>query len=199
MIIYAHYSKSTNLPMIGLKDLKNYNPIVEYDETQYDEYYYYNDEMNYTDLLNNSDLVVEVSCQDNGEQMAYSMLRDCKVEKVIKGNEILEKDNIFIYEPSYITPYNDWAIVNGYINMEKNEKYFLFLKKVNAPQIAPPMYSEAYYLASAEFGKYKIGHSEKVINKNSEFKYTDLYGHEVLFTNGKKVQVYNAILEDLEK
>ena len=148
LVGFACYSKSSYLPMIGLKDLDSKNPVVSYDVAEYKQYYYYNDSMDLDSLMNHSDAVVEVSCLNYGKQTAYSILRNCKVKRIIKGENIKKEGHIYIYEPTYISPYDEYPLVNGYINMKIHHTYILFLKKVNAPSSAPSMYSNAYYLTS---------------------------------------------------
>lgn len=96
MVGFACYSKSSYLPMIGLKNLDSKNPVVSYDAGKYKQYYYYNDSMDLDSLMNHSDAVVEVSCLNYGNQTAYSILRNCKVKKIIKGENI-KKKAIFIF------------------------------------------------------------------------------------------------------
>lgn len=198
MIIYAYYTKSTYLPMIKLSELEQYNLAIEYDTSDYNQYFYYNDQMSYDDLMKESDLVVEITCLDSGEQMAYSTLRYCKIERILKGNQDLVNQNIYIYEPSYIMPYNTISITNGYINMYNNQQYVFFLKKVNAPQSTQSKYSQGYYPVSAEYGKYQLNHYEQKVDLKEGLLYNEIKDHEVLLTDDKEVTLYNQILKEIE-
>lgn len=199
MVGFAGYSKSSYLPMIGLKDLNSNNPVVSYDAGPYKQYYYYNDSMDLDSLMNHSDAVVEVSCLNYGKQTAYSILRNCKVKRIIKGENIKKEGHIYIYEPTYISPYDEYPLVNGYINMKIHHTYILFLKKVNAPSRAPSMYSNAYYLTSPQYGKYRQGHYEQTTQINENCKYKDIQNHETILVDDKSVTLYNRILKSLEQ
>ena len=83
MVGFAGYSKSSYLPIIGLKDLNSNNPEVSYDAGPYKQYYYYNDSMDLDSLMNAS--IESLSSVDNiGEVMANAIYNFFKEEKNIE-------------------------------------------------------------------------------------------------------------------
>lgn len=197
MIGFSLFVKGSYEPLLTLAEINDNKVRVSYEYAEFDEYFYYDQNMTYEELKNNSDIVIEVKCLDEGMQKAYSTLRKCEVIKVISGN--CSDDNIYIYEPSYMLPYEQVAIINGYINMKKNNNYILFLKKVNAPNNVSEEYSKAYYPTSAMFGKYKVNHFEKIVMYEAEndIYYSEIKDHCTMLIDSNDVDKYNKIVEKI--
>lgn len=196
MIFLSLYVKKTYIPIDNLKDA-NYSQLrISYDETNYSQFLY-KKEMTYDLLKNNSDLVVEVECMDYGKQYAYSILRKCKIKKVIHGQ--FNNKYLYVFEPSYFLPHNDISITNGYINMKKNNNYFIFLKKVKTPKNTNKIYDNSYYPTSAMYGKYKSNCYAKTIdfNYDNEIYFDQIQNENVMLLDNKKIEQYNNILEQI--
>lgn len=61
------------------------------------------------------------------------------------------------------------------------------------------MYSNAYYLTSAQYGKYSQGHYEQTTQINEGCRYKDIQNHETILVDDKSVTLYNRILKSLEQ
>lgn len=194
---FSLYVKNSYESLLSIAQLDAATVRVSYDPSDYSEFYYYNQDITLDDLERNSDIVVEVVCSDLGVQRAYSTLRNCEIKKVIRGK--CESESIYIYEPSYVMPYNEIAITNGYINMKENESYILFLKKVNAPKGVDKEYSNGYYLTSPMYGKYQHNYYEELVSDNfdDDVYYDQIEDHNVLLVNEETLALYNSVVKSI--
>lgn len=197
MIGFSIYVNDSYEPLLSLSEIDNFKVRISYEYAEFDEYLYYNQDMTYEKLKNNSDIVVEVKCLDDGIQKAYSTLRKCEVVNVLSGD--CSDENIYIYEPSYMLPFNEISIINGYINMNKNKSYILFLKKVNAPENVSEVYSKGYYPTSAMFGKYEKNHYEKlfIYKAEKDIYFSEIKDHCTMLIESNDVERYNKIIEKI--
>lgn len=199
MVGFAKYVKASNIPVLSLNEVKERNCKLAYEYGDFSELYFYSDSMNYMALSENSDLIVEVTCLDQGSQRALSVLRKCSISKVIEGN--YEGDCLYLYEPSFVSPYNYINVMNGYLNMQEGQTYIVFLKKVNAPDNANEEFSKGYHLTSAMYGKYRIGCYESLIEyqEGDDIYYDQVANHETMLVSQKQVDIYNEILKKIEE
>lgn len=197
MIGFSIFVKNSYEPLLNLSEIDNSKVRVSYDYAEYDQYLYYNQNMTYEELKNNSDIIIEVKCIDEGTEKAYSTLRKCEVIKVLNGN--YSNEIIYIYEPSYMSPFNEISITNGYINMNRNKNYILFLKKVNAPESVSKEYSQGYYPTSAMFGKYENNHFEELVDyiPENDIYFDEIKNHCTMLIDSNDVVKYNNIVEEI--
>lgn len=108
-------------------------------------------------------------------------------------------DYLYVFEPSYFSPYDEISIVNGYINMQNDKTYLLFLKKVNAPENVKEIYSKGYYLTSATFGKYEYNNYAEMIEYSYDFDtyYYQINNKCVMIVDKKEQELYNKILKEV--
>ena len=104
MIGFSIYVYDSYELLLSFAEIDNFKVRITYEYAEFDEYLYYDQNMTYEKLKNKSDIVVEVKCLDDGTQKAYSMLRKCKVVEVLNGD--CSDENIYIYEPSYMLPFD---------------------------------------------------------------------------------------------
>ena len=110
-----------------------------------------------SELVGESQIIVEVEGTDNHEELEYTILSEVRVKKVYKGDDLLVDKVIFIYELFYINNNNSYVISDGgYMLMQPNTSYILFLNFYEKPE--GYKYTEkdknTYLLSKVHFGKY---------------------------------------------
>ncbi|KYH31146.1 hypothetical protein CLTEP_24250 [Clostridium tepidiprofundi DSM 19306] len=202
-VLIAFNTSASFIQLPPLDELKKINPPISYISTEKDyrslEYYYKYDIQNLNDLINYSNVVLEVKPLDDGVPVALSILRKSKVLKVLKGN--YAKELVYIYEPSYFIHTRSYMCIQGYISMKKDKTYILFLQKIKIPEnLKRSSLKDGYFLTNASFGKFKLG--EKAVlsnfNDNKKIFFNDVYELPVLFKFQKDVDLYNKLLNELE-
>ncbi|MBZ9637562.1 hypothetical protein [Clostridium sp. FP1] len=198
--------KNSFLPSPTLKEEKKINPSVAYswhdDESFRSSYPYFTLDINdLTDIETASDLILEVEPVDDGTLAAYSLLRKCKVINTFKGK--LTENTIYLYENSYF--YHSWNYFcnEGYINMKKDEKYIVFLNKIeNSDKVEKPELRNGYIFTTPRFGKYEINHQAKLVEHDpdkDEIHFNDIADLPVFLNKKSYVDTYNNILNDIER
>lgn len=196
---FAIYVKDSNKRLLSLSEVQAKNCYIGYEYSEFDQYYYYSDLMNYESLKENSDLIVEVTCRDQGSQRMQCILRKCSVNKIISGD--YDEDYLYLYEPSFVSPFDYIEVINGYLNMKEGQTYIVFLKKVNAPNDVNDEYSKGYYLTSAMYGKYKLDNYESLFSyqEGDDIYYEQIMDHETMLVTEEQVNIYNDILKILKE
>ena len=88
-----------------------------------------------SELVGESQIIVEVEGTDNHEELEYTILSEVRVKKVYKGDDLLVDKVIFIYELFYINNNNSYVISDGgYMLMQPNTSYILFLNFYEKPE-----------------------------------------------------------------
>lgn len=202
-VLVAFNTSASFIQLPPLDELKKINPPVSYISTEEDyrslEYYYKYDIQDLNDLINYSNVVLEVQPLDDGIPAASSVLRKSKVLKVLKGN--YAKELVYIYEPSHFVHTRSYMCIQGYISMKKDETYILFLQKIKTPEkLKRDNLKNGYLLTNASFGKFKLGENAVLSNFNNNKKifFNDVYELPVLFKFQKDVELYNKLLNELE-
>ena len=93
-----------------------------------------------------------------------STISKFEVDKVYKGK--LNENKIYVLEPFEIID-NDFNNIEGYIPMDENSEYILFLKENKTK------YGIQYTIKSISFGKYNISINNKIKPHKSNINYLD--------------------------
>lgn len=200
-IVISFKVKSSFIIQPSLTQLKDTNCRIQYVWMAEEDYNTKYPEINDTnDLEKNSEIIVKVKSLDDGESAAYSLIRKCKVVNSFKGN--IRDEIIYIYEPSYPSGNNYWC-QQGYIAMEKDEEYIVFLNKIENSEYAKNKeLSNGYVFTNPYVSKYKLGLKATTVDfmsKGGEVYYKDVSSLPMLFDDKKYADFYNKILSDIEK
>lgn len=200
-VFVAFKVKSSFIKQPSLSELKNINCKVEYrfkDQETYNKKYC-NIE-NLSDLEKNSQVILKVCVIGDGDTVAYSLRRKCKVINIIKGD--IKDEIIYIYEPSYIWA-TKYCCEQGYLAMEKDKKYIVFLKGIeNSELAAKKELSAGYTFTNPAFSKYSLGEKATLVQYDATEKkiyYNEVSSLPVFFNEQKYIDLYNKILSEIEK
>lgn len=149
-------------------------------------------------MVENSDLIVKAS--PTGKQTLDNgcFLTEVYVTQCYKGK--LATNYIYVYEPVDIYEYNNelaYSTPCGYILMQSNHDYYLFLQPYQQPKgyIYSDVEANSYLLVNQSFGKYpdKITEQKKTVQFPVDFG--SIKGNNLLFASG---QIYESYLEWFE-
>lgn len=84
--------------------------------------------------------------------------------KVYKGS--IENDIISVLEPFEIKD-NNFTNIEGYIPMEENKEYILFLRENDISE------GKQYTIKFISFGKYNTSKEDNIVNQKSNIKYLE--------------------------
>ena len=90
-----------------------------------------------------------------------STISEFKVDKVYKGS--IENDIISVLEPFEIKD-NNFTNIEGYIPMEENKEYILFLRENDISE------GKQYTIKFISFGKYNTSKEDNIVNQKSNIK-----------------------------
>ena len=93
-----------------------------------------------------------------------STISEFKVDKVYKGS--IENDIISVLEPFEIKD-NNFTNIEGYIPMEENKEYILFLRENDISE------GKQYTIKFISFGKYNTSKEDNIFNQKSNIKYLE--------------------------
>lgn len=196
-------TKASFVELPPLHELKKINPPISYISTEEDyrslEYYYKYDIQDLDDLINSSDLVLEVQPLDEGTAVASALLRKSKVLRVIKGE--YNNEEVYVYEPSHFIHTRSYMCIQGYVSMIESESYVIFLQKIDVPKnMKKDTLQNGYFFTNASLGKFKLGQDAILsdFNDDKEIYFNDIYELSVLFKLQKDVDLYNKLLKELE-
>lgn len=193
--------KSSFIKQPSLSELKNINCRVEYrwkDQDKYNLKYCKVESLG--DLEKNSQVILKVRVIGDGDNVAYSLRRECKVIDLIKGN--IKDETIYIYEPSYIWA-TKYCCEQGYLAMENDKEYIVFLNKIeNSEYATKEELSNGYIFTNPPFSKYSLGEEATLIKPDSEksnIYFNKVSSLPVFFDEQKYIDLYNKILSEIEK
>ena len=148
---------------------------------------YYSKINNLSDILENSSIILKVRMSDDREILNQCVLSEVIVKKIYKNNlDIVldENKSIYIYEPFSLQE-NFIYLDGGYVPMNTDEEYIVFLKPLKVP--------EGYTMSNKE--KISFMYCNPIYGKRSVNN--DLYyitqDNENL--NFDTIKSYNAILK----
>ena len=99
---------------------------------------------------------------------------------------------IDIYEPSSPTAWQQYSVIDGYLNMENNHEYVLFLKKCK--------YQNKYYINKGALGKYTDRKESLFPYKdNKDYYYNDIKGREAVIVYRDDLKLYNQVVSKISK
>lgn len=200
-IFAAFKVKSSFIKQPSLAELKNSDCRIEYrwmDEEAYKNKYPNIDSL--SDLEKNSQVILKVSAIADGDTVAYSLRRKCKVINSIKGD--IKDEYIYIYEPSYIQG-KKYRCYQGYLAMENDKEYIVFLKNIENSELSTQKeLSNGYIFTDPIFSKYSLDQKATLVQGNEVEKniyYNEVSSLPVFLKEQKYVDLYNKILDEVEK
>lgn len=169
-----------------------YHTVVNLDDFV-GKLYFDNHIEKFSELQNESDLIVEIKLTDNRQLYSQATLSEAEVLETYKG-KVKPGDKILIYEPVFFL--NDaYFTASGYNLMKKNNSYIIFLKNLQIPKGYKYKNDEAktYLPVSTIFAKYniKLTDKEKITYEPNTLKFGDVKDNEIISTDIKTVDQYN--------
>lgn len=194
--------KSSFIPQPNLSQIKESDAAVQYLWNPEDDYNIaYLTPDNADKLEEKAELVLRVIPIDDGKDAAYSLIRKCNVVSSLKGN--IDTNTIYIYEPSHLRGNYYWCS-QGYMAMEKDKEYIVFLKKiVNSEYADSEEICNGYVFACPYVSKYTPGQEASLVKFEEETGeqvfYDQVCSQPMLFDDERSVKVYNDLLKDVER
>jgi hypothetical protein len=181
---WTYAAKRSFKPAYTLDDVYNRNAHVSFDESSMTH-----KKTSYSKLYESSDLIVKGVCKKVEGYRLESVLREFQVSKLYKGKcgEFID-----IYEPSSPTAWQQYFVIDGYLNMENNHEYVLFLKKCK--------YQNKYYINKGALGKYTDRKESLFPYKdNKDYYYNDIKGREAVIVYRDDLKLYNQVVSKISK
>lgn len=162
-----------------------------------DKYYSKIDDV--SDILENSSVVLKVKMSNKRENLSQCVLSEVTVEDVYKNDlDInIEKDsNIYIYEPITL---QEGAIylTEGYIPMNTDNEYIVFLKPLKVPQGYTMSDKEkiSFMYCNPVYGKKNMDNDLYFVNQDGmNLKFSDIKNYNVILNN-ENINMYNKYNE----
>ena len=184
MCVWTFIAKQSFKPIDTLETVKSHNDFVCLDTS-----YIKHPQTSYSKLYESSDLIVKGVCKKVEGYHLESVLREFQISKVYKGKcgEFID-----IYEPSSPTAWQQYSVIDGYLNMENKHEYVLFLKKCK--------YQNNYYINKGALGKYTDKKESLFPYKdNKDYYYNDIKGREAVIVYRDDLKLYNQVVSKISK
>lgn len=201
---YAVMTKYSFTGEYYLSKIKNQYNLDSFKYSNIEDSTYFNNSINSLDELEkNSDLIVKVKSLNDSMLFYNSIETPVKIIDVYSGNDNLKKgDIIYVQEPvsiSYLKDMENITSVQGYILMNSNQEYLLFLKHLDKVDGYKYKNNEeiTYLPVSTRFGKYCKEETPKFIDSSKidsgEIYYGDLKNSSGIFVENDELVKYNSI------
>ena len=165
---------------------------------------YFNNSINTLDELEkNSDLIVKVKSLNNSKLFYNSIETPVKIIDVYSKKDNLEKgDTIYIQEPvsiSYLKDMENITWIRGYVLMNSNREYILFLKHLDKVDGYKYKNNEkiTYIPVSTRFSKYCKKETPIFIDSvqidSGKIYYRDFKNSSAIFIENDELVKYNSI------
>ena len=165
---------------------------------------YFNNSINTLDELEkNSDLIVKVKSLNNSKLFYNSIETPVKIIDVYSKKDNLEKgDTIYIQEPvsiSYLKDMENITSIRGYVLMNSNREYILFLKHLDKVDGYKYKNNEkiTYIPVSTRFSKYCKKETPIFIDSvqidSGKIYYRDFKNSSAIFIENDELVKYNSI------
>ncbi len=170
------------------------------EDSHYLSIYFNNELSNFTQLRDQSDIIVKVKVTNERQNYMNALLSGVKVTEIYKGNGIKKGDRIYIYEPSCFNR-GVYTGIGGYNIMLENDEYILFLKHLTIPKGYKYKNNEAitFLPVSSYFAKYPLISNEvtQTLVENAEIKYNKIKDFEILTTNKDILALYQSLKNEV--
>lgn len=201
------YAVITKYSFTGDYNLSKIKEQYDLDNFMYsnneDSVYFNNSITSLYELEKNSDLIVKVQLLDNSILYYNSIETPVKIVDVYSNNANLKKgDIIYIQEPISITYLNNMeniTSIRGYVLMNTNHEYILFLKHLDKVDGYKYKNNEeiTYIPVSTRFGKYCKEEKPKFIDQSQidsgEIYYRDFKNSSAVFIDNEELIKYNSV------
>ena len=205
--VTAGYGVMTKYSFTGeyyLSEVKNQYNLDSFKYSNMEDSTYFNETINSLDELEkNSDLIVRVKSMNDSMLFYNSIETPVEIIEVYSGNDDLQKgDMIYIQEPvsiSYLKDMENMISVKGYVFMNSNQEYLLFLKHLDKVEGYQYKNNEemTFLPVSTRFGKYCKEETPKFIDSSKidagEIDYRDLKNSSGIFIENNELIKYNSI------
>jgi len=156
-------------------------------------------------LFDSSDLIARVRKTGVSSHQRMTVLSEVKVIDVIAGDEKYQGEIIYVYEPSYFIFNSElYYVFLGYILMQDEEEYILFLQKKASSNLSAKIEMEKnsfVITTKSALGKFKVGgsHQDTILDENLSYTYGQIRHLELLVSDKKELEFYlsvkNQVLE----
>lgn len=200
---YAFVTKYSFTGDYYLNKIKKQYNLDDFIYSNIEDSEYFNESINTLDELEkSSDLIVKVK-PVNGKLFYNSIERQVKIINIYSDNDSLKKgDTIYIQEPfsiSYLKGMESMNSENGYVLMNSNLEYILFLKHLDKVDGYKYKNNEkiTFVPVSTRLSKYCEQERALLVNESKiedgELYYKDFKTSSAIFIKTKEWNRYNAI------
>jgi len=160
------------------------------------------------ELEDESEYICKVKQLNNKKHQNKTILSECEVLNVYKGDDILQGQHIYVYEPSYFD-FNSgfYFVFDGYNLMLIDHEYILFLNKKRFPIEYKRNNIEKYSFiltTNNPLSKYSFtkGYQDSFIDEkkdNNSLTYEDIRNLEIITLSKKNLELYNNLKGEVLK
>ncbi|WML37964.1 hypothetical protein RCG19_11965 [Neobacillus sp. OS1-2] len=185
---------------LNSNEFKNANVSLHEEKPQIN--YFNNGIKNYTELVNESDLIVTGTIDGQRKEYSAAIKTEFKINNVLENKSLVTNlpEKIYVFEPSYFN-FDTYFIQNGYNIMQDNHEYILFLNHLKAPENYNYKSEESitFIPVSTYYGKFELKGSgiSKVVLSNQALTYKDIKDQAIVTENQKIVDIYKKIKNKL--
>ena len=201
---YAIMTKYSFTGDYNLSKIREQYDLENFMYSNNEESIYFNNSINSLDELEkNSDLIVKVQSLNDSILFYNSIETPVKIIDIYSSNDNLKKgDIIYIQEPvsiSYLKNMENITSIRGYVLMNPDQEYILFLKHLDKVDGYKYKNNEeiTYLPVSTRFGKYCKEESPKYIDPlqidSGEIYYRDFKNSSAVFIDNEELMKYNSV------
>lgn len=201
---YAIMTKYSFTGDYNLSKIREQYDLENFMYSNNEESIYFNNSINSLDELEkNSDLIVKVQSLDDSILFYNSIETPVKIIDIYSSNDNLKKgDVIYIQEPvsiSYLENMENITSIRGYVLMNTDQEYILFLKHLDKVDGYKYKNNEeiTYIPVSTRFGKYCKEEKPKFIDQSQidsgEIYYRDFKNSSAVFIDNEELIKYNSV------
>lgn len=189
-IDYQKFINEKTYSFISSKNSSN-NDFMGMDfESMYnlDNYFIDDKELSLNELENLSDYILIVENNNDPIIIGNGIINNCKILKVIKGNDIYVNNNISIYD-LMVSNQNQTALyLGGSTPLKLNDKYIVFIKKTNKAGM-----DNTYVSSTVNYGHFNLNGDANIlkdyIQNSINLKEAANYNH--IFSKNTNIEEIN--------
>jgi hypothetical protein len=150
--------------------------------------------LNVNDLIQKSDYVLKVETMDKIDFAGGSLINNCQVQKVIKGENLKQGDTIKVYDHMMGLNNDSINYFAGAIPLKEKTEYIVFLKK--APN---PNRKGTYIFSSVKYGSFRITDDLKIVTnyENYSLPVNEVINYDYITLENSDDEIYNNISKQI--
>ncbi len=198
-IEYKKFFETSMYNYIGSEDSNNWTLEISYEHDLGLEGYFIDENIkSIDDLKKYSDYILIVSNETEPFIRGNSIINDCIINKVIKGDNIFTGDHINIYDLVYSLNKLSTNYIGGNTPLKIGDRYIVFLKKTTSASI-----NNAYVFSSVKYGRVSLNENRGIL-KDYEYasaSLEDITNYDFVFSKkaGSEVDAYLKMVKKIRK